>query len=79
VGGPSLSPRCRRVSLAHVSSLVWLTIPLVALALGVLWVVWTSRTRPRADTHETLQEHARFKAAFDTKRADDPDGPSPHG
>ena len=60
------------------SSLVWLTIPLVALVLGVLWVVWTSRTRPRADTHETLQEHARFKAAFDTKR-DDPDGPTRHG
>jgi hypothetical protein len=62
-----------------VSSLVWLTIPLVALVLAVLWVVWTSRTRPRADTHETLQEHARFKAAFDTKRAEDPDGPARRG
>ena len=46
------------------SSLVWLAIPLVALVLAVLWVAWTSRTRPRADTHETLEEHARFKAAF---------------
>jgi heme exporter protein D len=51
-----------------VSSLVWLAIPLVALVLAVLWVVWTSRTRPRADTHETLEEHARFKAAFDQDR-----------
>jgi hypothetical protein len=63
----------------HVSSLVWLTIPLGALVLAVLWVAWTSRTRPRADTHETLQDHARFKAAFDTKRADDSDGPSRRG
>jgi hypothetical protein len=51
-----------------VSSLVWLAIPLVALLLAVLWVIWTSRTRPRADTHETLEEHARFKAAFDPDR-----------
>ena len=50
------------------SSLVWLAIPLVALLLAVLWVIWTSRARPRADTHETLEEHARFKAAFDPDR-----------
>jgi hypothetical protein len=50
------------------SSLVWLAIPLVALVLALLWVAWTSRTRPRAGTHETLEEHARFKAAFDTDR-----------
>ena len=53
------------------SSLAWLAIPLVALVLAVLWVVWTSRTRRRADTHETLGEHARFKAAFDEHRDDD--------
>jgi hypothetical protein len=51
-----------------VSSPVWLAIPLVALVLALLWVAWTSRTRPRADTHETLEEHARFKAAMDPKR-----------
>jgi hypothetical protein len=56
--------------------LVWLTIPLGALVLAVLWVIWTSRARPRADTHETLLEHARFKAAFDTKH-DEPDGRPP--
>jgi heme exporter protein D len=58
-----------------VSSLVWLAIPLVALVLAVLWVVWTSRTRPRADTHETLEEHARFKAAMDPERYARPDRP----
>ena len=57
------------------SSLVWLAIPLVALALALLWVAWTSRTRPRADTHETLEEHARFKAAMEPKRYG-PSGPS---
>lgn len=57
------------------SSLVWLAIPLVALVLAVLWVVWTSRTRPRADTHETVEEHARFKAAMDPERYGRPDRP----
>ena len=50
------------------SPLAWLAIPVAGLVLGVLWAVWTSRTRPRADTHETLEEHARFKAAFDPDR-----------
>jgi hypothetical protein len=45
-----------------------LVIPVVALALGVLWAAWASRTRPRAGTHETLEEHARFKAVFDRER-----------
>ena len=54
------------------SSLNWLAIPLVALVLAVLWVVWTSRTRPRADTHVTLQEHARFKAAFESTETPEP-------
>jgi hypothetical protein len=53
-----------------VSPLAWLAIPVVALVLGVLWAVWTSRTRPRADTHETLEEHARFKAVFDREQPD---------
>ena len=50
------------------SPLVWLAIPVTGLVLGILWAVWTSRTRPRADTHETLQDHARFKAAFDREQ-----------
>ena len=50
------------------SALVWLTIPVGALLLALVWVAWASRTPPRADTHETLEEHARFKAAFDPDR-----------
>lgn len=46
-------------------ALVWLAIPAVALVLAVLWVAWTSRTRPRADTHETVEAHERFRAAFE--------------
>jgi hypothetical protein len=53
-----------------VSSLVWLAIPLVALVLATLWAVWASRSRPRADTHETLEERAKFKAVFDRHRRD---------
>jgi hypothetical protein len=37
----------------------------VAVVLAVLWVAWSSRSRPRADTHETLEEHRRFRAAFE--------------
>jgi hypothetical protein len=47
------------------SALVWLTIPVVAVLLAVLWVAWSSRSRPRADTHDTLEEHRRFRAAFE--------------
>jgi cytochrome c-type biogenesis protein CcmH/NrfF len=47
------------------SAMAWLAVPVVALLLGVLWVMWASRERPRADTHETVQEHERFKAAFE--------------
>lgn len=47
------------------SALVWLAIPAVALVLAVLWVAWSNRSRPRADTHETLEEHRRFREAFE--------------
>jgi HAMP domain-containing protein len=50
------------------TALAWLAIPVVALALAVLWVLWASRERPRAETHETMQEHERFKAAFDPEQ-----------
>lgn len=46
------------------SALAWLAIPVVALVLGIAWVGWASRERPRADTHDTVLEHERFKAAF---------------
>ena len=47
------------------SALVWLTIPVGAFALALLWVAWATRTRPRADTHETVAAHRRFQAAFE--------------
>jgi hypothetical protein len=51
------------------SALVWLTIPVGALLLALLWVAWATRTRPRADTHETVAAHRRFQAAFNAHRA----------
>lgn len=50
------------------SPLAWLAVPVVALVLATLWVGWTSRPRPRADTHETVQAHQRFVAAFEGRR-----------
>lgn len=50
------------------SALAWLAIPVVALVLAVLWVAWASRTRPRADTHETVEAHQRFRDAFESGR-----------
>ena len=47
------------------SALVWLAIPAVALVLAVLWVAWSNRVRPRADTHETVEAHRRFRKAFE--------------
>jgi hypothetical protein len=50
------------------SALVWLTIPVGALLLALVWVAWATRTRPRADTHDTVAAHRRFRAAFDAHR-----------
>jgi hypothetical protein len=52
------------------SALVWLTIPVGALLLALVWVAWATRTRPRADTHDTVEAHRRFRAAFDAHRPD---------
>jgi hypothetical protein len=54
------------------AALVWLAIPLVVLAIAILWVIWASRPKPRADTHETLEERERFKAVFDPHRREVP-------
>jgi hypothetical protein len=51
------------------SALAWLAIPVAALVLAALWVRWASRERPRADTHDTVLEHERFKAAFEAPTA----------
>jgi hypothetical protein len=58
------------------SALAWLAIPLGAVALAILWVMWVSRERPPVDPHESVEEHERFKAAFDRRR---PDAPPYHG
>ena len=55
-------------------ALVWLAIPLVAVALAILWVMWATRTRPPVDVHDSLEERERFKAAFDRRSGD----PSKH-
>ncbi|MGH8968716.1 MAG: hypothetical protein ACRDV1_02075 [Actinomycetes bacterium] len=59
------------------SALAWLAIPVVALLLAVLWVMWASRTPPPADPHDTVEEHERFKAAFDRRRHERREGPGP--
>jgi hypothetical protein len=52
------------------SALAWLAIPVVAVVLAVLWVMWATRTRPPVDVHDSLEEHERFKAAFDRRSGD---------
>jgi hypothetical protein len=54
-----------------VQAFVWWLIPLVATAVAVGWVVWVSRPRPPADTHDSLAEHEKFRRAMDrrTRRA----------
>jgi hypothetical protein len=52
------------------SALAWLAIPLVAVVLAILWVMWATRTRPPVDVHDSLEEHERFKAAFDRRSGD---------
>ena len=51
-------------------ALAWLAIPVVAVLLATLWVMWASRTRPRVGVHESLEERERFKAAFDRRSGD---------
>ena len=60
------------------SALLWLAIPVVALVLAIAWVAWAGRERPRADTHDTVLAHERFKAAFERSAPPDlhPSDPS---
>jgi len=37
--------------------------------LAIVWVAWAGRERPRADTHDTVLAHERFKAAFERSAA----------
>lgn len=64
-----------RLHLAPMDSLVWLAIPAGALVVALLWVAWASRTPPRADTHETVEAHQRFRAAFEQGERPSPERP----
>lgn len=57
------------------SALAWLAIPVVAFVLAVAWAAWASRERPRADTHDTVLAHERFKAAFERAKIPPRRGP----
>jgi|tagenome__1003787_1003787.scaffolds.fasta_scaffold20908212_3 hypothetical protein len=59
------------------SALAWLAIPVVALVLAIAWVTWAGRERPRADTHDTVLAHERFKAALERPRPPAPRSPDP--
>lgn len=59
------------------NSLIWLSIPAAALVLALLWVAWATRTRPRADTHETVEAHQRFRAAFEQREVPRTTAPPP--
>jgi hypothetical protein len=48
--------------------LVWLAIPVAGLLLALLWVAWATRPPRKADTHETIAAHRRFRAVFDSHR-----------
>ena len=51
-------------------ALVWLAIPVIAVLLAILWVMWATRTRPPVDVRDSLEERERFKAAFDRRSGD---------
>jgi hypothetical protein len=45
--------------------LAWtLGLPLVMTMLAIGWVHWATRPRGPAETHESVAEHERFKAAL---------------
>jgi hypothetical protein len=44
--------------------LAWLVVPAVATILAIVWVQWSSRTRPPVDVRESVAERERFVQAF---------------
>jgi hypothetical protein len=60
------------------SILAWtLGLPTVATALAIGWVHWSTRPRGPVETHESVAQHERFKAALATPVG--PDGHSGEG
>jgi hypothetical protein len=48
------------------SAITWWLPPIAATLIAVLWVVLANRPRRPADTHETLEDYQRFKAAMES-------------
>jgi hypothetical protein len=45
-------------------ALVWWSLPLAGFVLAIVWVSIANRPRPRANTHESVAEHERFREAM---------------
>ncbi len=58
-------------------AMVWWLIPLVATVVAIAWVTWLNRPRPPADTHDSLQEHERFKQAMSKQTPKQPPKQAP--
>jgi hypothetical protein len=63
---PARSPiaayRCR------MSPLVWTLAPLVVTLLAIGWVSWRARARGPGEAIDTVEQHARFRAALARSR-----------
>ncbi len=59
----------------EMSSLAWLAIPLLVLAVTAAAVTWVSRPRRRHDMHASVKSFHRFRAALS---ADDRQVGPPH-
>jgi hypothetical protein len=57
------------------SALLWWLIPLVATLIALAWAAMRSRPRRAADTHETVGDMARFRAAMRRPLPADPPAP----
>lgn len=44
--------------------MLWLTLPVVAPLVAVMWLSWRARDRGPIAAIETVEEHNRFKAAL---------------
>src|SRR5256885_1859236 len=52
--------------------MAWWSVPLVAFVAAVVWVSLASRPRPRADPHDSMAEHERFRQAMGRQVAPPP-------
>lgn len=54
-------------SIAGMGVLVWLAVPLGVTVLAIAWVNWSSRPRGPIETHESLAQQERFRAALSSQ------------